>query len=68
VKAAEVLKLLRISRPTLCNYLKEGKVKGTPQPNGYYDYEEESVFNLLNKDIPRDNVIYARVETETGSY
>lgn len=64
MKAKEVLKLLRITRPTLCRYIKEGKIKGNLLPNGYYDYEEESIYNLLNKEVPRKDVIYARVSTK----
>lgn len=64
MKANEVLKLLRISRPTLSKYVKENIIKVKKLPNGYYDYDEESVYTLLNKDIPRKNVIYARVSTK----
>ncbi|MBN1801105.1 MAG: IS607 family transposase, partial [Candidatus Lokiarchaeota archaeon] len=28
-----------------------------------YDYDEHSVYNFMNKDIPRNQVIYARVST-----
>ena len=30
--------------------------------NGYYDYDEDSVYKILKKD-PKINVIYARVST-----
>ena len=62
MKAKEVLKILQISRTTLYNYTKEGKIKVTPLENGYYDYDEESVYQLIKKD-QRINVIYARVST-----
>lgn len=61
MKAGEVLKLLRISRATLYSYTKEGKLKATKLLNGQYDYDEESVYGFLNKDVPRKTVIYARV-------
>jgi len=63
MKAAEVLNLLRISRPTLTNYVKQGYLEVATLPNGRYDYNEKSVYKFLNKDIPRKNVIYARVST-----
>lgn len=65
MKAGEVLKLLRISRATLYTYTKEGKLKATKLPNGQYDYDEESVYGFLNKDVPRKTVIYARVSTSS---
>lgn len=63
MKAAEVLNLLRISRHTLTNYVKQGYLKVTTLPNGRYDYNEKSVYKFLIRDIPRKNVIYARVST-----
>ena len=62
MKAKEVLKLLKISRATLFNYTRDGKLKVTKLDNGYYDYDEESVFKVIKKDS-RINVIYARVST-----
>ena len=32
-------------------------------PNGYYDYNNEDVYKLLNRDVKRKTVIYARVST-----
>ena len=62
MKAKEVLKLLNISRATLYNYTKDGRIKATLLENGYYDYDEDSVFKIIKKDS-RINVIYARVST-----
>lgn len=64
MKAKEVLKLLRCSRPSLTKYLKQGKLKAKLLDNGYYDYDEKSVYDFLNKDISRKTVIYARVSTK----
>ena len=36
MKAAEVMKLLDITRPTLCKYVKEGKIKTDACVNGQY--------------------------------
>ena len=63
MKSNKVLKLLNITRPTLSHYVKIGKLKATMQPNGFYDYDEESVYKIINKDIERKNAIYARVST-----
>ena len=37
MKSKEVLKLLGISRVTLWSYVKNGTIKATKLPNGYYD-------------------------------
>ncbi len=63
MKAKEVLQLLRITRPTLSKYVKDGTIKATILKNGRYDYDRESVYAFLNRDCPRKTVIYARVST-----
>lgn len=63
MKAKQVLSLLRVTRATLCRYVKQGVVKVRLLPNKDYDYDEESVYKLLNKNVSRQNVIYARVST-----
>ena len=47
MKAAEVMKLLDITRPTLCKYVKEGKIKTDACVNGQYKYNKESVYALI---------------------
>ena len=47
MKAAEVMKLLGITRPTLCKYVKEGKIKTDACVNGQYRYNKESVYTLI---------------------
>lgn len=59
----EVMQILHITRPTLSSYVKSGKLKVTRKANGRYDYDAESVYNLLNKDVERKTYIYARVST-----
>lgn len=63
MKAKEVLQVLQISRPTLARYVKDGKLKVTLKGNGQYDYDIDSVYRMLNKDIERKTYIYARVST-----
>ena len=63
MKAKEVLQILRVSRPTLTKYVKEGLVKVTLKGNGQYDYDADSVYQMLNKDVERKTYVYARVST-----
>jgi len=32
-------------------------------PNGYYDYNDEDIYKLLNRDVKGKTVIYATVST-----
>lgn len=61
--AAEVLRILQITRPTLTKYVKEKKIRVTVKGNGRYDYDADSVYRMLNKDIERKTYLYARVST-----
>ena len=63
MKAKEVLNLLQISRKTLHVYSKDGRIRYTVMPNKQYDYNEEDVYKILNKDVKRKTVLYARVST-----
>ena len=62
MKAKKVIKLLQITRPTLCSYVKKGIVKVTELPNGYYEYDDDSVYKLIGVE-KRDVVVYSRVST-----
>ena len=63
MKAKEVLKLLNITRVTLHNYVKNGFIKIDSKVNGFYNYNEDSVYSIINKNIKRKTVIYSRVST-----
>jgi putative resolvase len=63
MNAREVLNLLRITRPTLSRYIKEGRITATRLPDGRLDHDQESVYTFFNKDIDRTTVIHARVST-----
>lgn len=65
MKANEVLKILRITRPTLHKYLKEGKIKATRLSNGHWDYDRASIYDLLQNGERRKTYIYARVSNNT---
>jgi len=63
LKAKEVLRLLKITRPTLSNYIKMKYISGYKKPNGQYEYNDSSIYDFLNKGHDRVNVIYSRVST-----
>ena len=63
MKSCKVLKLLNVTRPTLCSYVKNHQIKVKKLASGHYDYDEESVYKFLNKNVERKNVIYCRVST-----
>lgn len=63
MKATEVLKILRISRPTLYKYLSEGKIRAVKLSTGHWDYDRASVYEFLQKGVRRKTYIYARVST-----
>ena len=42
---------------------KNGIIKASVLPNGQYDYDDNSVYAFLNKDVPRKKYVYARVST-----
>ena len=63
MKSDEVLKLLKVSRVTLWKYVKNGKIRATRQPNGYYNYNDDDVYSLIGLESERKNVVYARVST-----
>ena len=64
MKANKVIKLLQITRPTLCSYVKKGIVKVKELPNGYYEYDDDSVYKLIGVE-KRDVVVYGRVSTKS---
>ena len=65
MKAKEVLKLLNVTRATLTNYVKNGKLKVRELHNGYYEYDEEDVYKLSGIKEKRKTVIYCRVSTRS---
>ena len=48
MKAKEVMKILQITRPTLCKYVKQGLIKIDSCINDQYRYNDESVYKLAN--------------------
>lgn len=67
MKAREVLKLLNITRVTLCKYVKEGIIKTTKTPTGQYIYDDDSVYAFIGLKKSKSNkliVSYSRVSTQ----
>lgn len=68
MKAKEVLKILGITRQTLYNYLKQGKISIKAKYNkNFYEYDDDSVYALIGqKQIKSDRKIvsYSRVSTQ----
>ena len=63
MKPSEVMRLLQISRPTLKTYRDHGYITATQLPNGQFSYDDDSIYQFLNKGIKRKIYLYARVST-----
>lgn len=64
MKSKDVLKILKVTRPTLCRYVHDGKISVKKLPNGFYDYLDDDVFDIAHITKHRSCVIYARVSTQ----
>ena len=64
MKGKDVLKLLKVTRATLCRYVKEGKIRAIKINRNKLDYNEHDVFKLAGIENRAKGVIYARVSTE----
>ena len=63
--AKDVLKLLRVSRSTLTNYVNNGTIRVTKKHNGFYNYNDSDVYKLVYGDVKRKTYIYARVSSSS---
>ena len=60
------MKVLGITRATLCRYVKLGHIKVTKLPTGLYDYDSDSVYAFIGLKKEKHNtkiVSYSRVST-----
>lgn len=64
MRSKEVLKILKVTRPTLTSYVKNGEIMAVLQPNNFYEYNEDDVLKLAGLSTSRKAVIYARVSTQ----
>lgn len=68
MKPSKARKILNLSNPTLHLYVKKGLIKAKKnEHNGFWDYDEESVYKFANKQDKRINVVYGRVSTANQS-
>ena len=56
--------MLKVTRPTLCRYVKEGKIRAVKINRTKLDYNEDDVFKLAGIENRAKGVIYARVSTD----
>lgn len=66
MKCKDVLEILGCSRQTLCRYVKDGTIKATKKKNGYYDYDDDSVYSFIGLKKKKTNkkiISYSRVST-----
>lgn len=61
MKAKEVKTKLGVTQRTLNNYIKKGLLKPIKINSHHYDYDENEVYSLLNKQKERYIVTYGRV-------
>ena len=64
MKSKDVLKLLKVTRPTLCKYVKIGKIRANKINDRVLDYNEDDVFALAGVENRKKCVLYARVSTQ----
>ena len=68
MRQGKAIKLLHVSIPTLISYRKRGLIEAKQNPsNGYWDYDEESIYKYINNKDKRDVVVYGRVSTSNQS-
>ena len=58
MKAEKVLRILNITRATLCKYVKSGRIYVKSLQNGLYSYDDESVYQMKNNNKPRKTIMY----------
>ena len=63
MRSKEVLQLLGVTRQTLTNYVKSGRLRVEKLPNGHSEYNTEDVYALFNRGAERKTCLYARVST-----
>ena len=64
MKANEVLKKLKVTRQTLCTYVRNGKIRSQKLENGRLIYQDEDVYRMMGiSNNERKNVLFARVST-----
>lgn len=57
------MEVLQISRSTLKRYRDQDILKYKKLPTGQFDFDEDSVYSLANREKPRITALYSRVST-----
>ena len=58
MRAKEALEILGVSRMSLCNYVKQGKIKVKEVRNkNQMDYDDNSVYECANKMNPNNRIL-----------
>lgn len=68
MRSKEVLKILKITRQTLCSYVKSGVIRATKNTKGWYNYFDEDVYGLIGLKKGKNNtknVIYTTNQYDT---
>lgn len=63
MKTKEVLQITGITREHLSRLVKKGVIKAQKLENGRLNYDKESIYRYVGKEIDKMNIIYARVST-----
>lgn len=63
MKFKEVQKILRLTRGTICNYVKQGKIRAERINPKLLNYNDDDVYKLAGIETIRKVVIYGRVST-----
>ena len=63
MKYKEAIKILKVTRPTVCRYVRDGIIRANRLTNGQLDYNEDDVYKTAGIETSRKCVIYARVST-----
>lgn len=67
MRKKDVIRVIGCHPSTVKRYVEKGYIKAVKLPNGRYNYDEESVYAMVGKRIPKENkiVAYCRVNKDT---
>ena len=68
MKPGDACRLFQVTIVSLYNSQKEGHISGYELPNGFWNWEDESIYCFFKKDIPRVNHANARVSSNTREH
>jgi len=65
MKACKVLERLSITRRTLSNYVKSGKIRVEKLVNGFYEYDDEDVYKLESDIVKPNRIVICHTSGKT---